>query len=316
MKFLVTGGCGFIGSHLCDELLRRGHKVRIIDNLSTGSLSNKPPRAELIEGDIRDALALASGLADADACFHLAAVASVNESNRNWVETHRVNQTATITLFDLARARTKSERPKPIVYASSAAVYGDHGSRPIHEQVIAKPLSAYGADKLGCDHHASIAGHVHGLPVVGLRFFNVYGPRQRPDSPYSGVISIFCDRIARGKSVTIFGDGHQTRDFIYVSDVVDALILAMDKASSNPSLFNICTGQETSIQTLAAMIARLLGERPHLIYQSARPGDIRTSVGDPTRAFEVLGFLAHTPLEFGLAATLEGMIGRELALAK
>lgn len=316
MKFLVTGGCGFIGSHLCDELLRQGHKVRIIDNMSTGSLANKPAGAELIKGDIRDRVALASALADADACFHLAAVASVDKSNRNWVETHRVNQTATIALFDLARATTKSERPKPIVYASSAAVYGDRGSQPIHEQVSAMPLSAYGADKLGCDHHASVAGRVHGLPVVGLRFFNVYGTRQRPDSPYSGVISIFCDRIAAGKSVTIFGDGHQTRDFIYVSDVVEALILAMNKVSVNPSVFNICTGQETSIQTLARIISRLLGERPCWTYQPARPGDIRTSVGDPTRAFEVLGFLARTPLELGLAATLERMIHRELTLAK
>jgi UDP-glucose 4-epimerase len=316
MKFLVTGGCGFIGSHLCDELLRQGHEVRILDNMSTGSLANKPARAELIKGDIRDRAILASALADADACFHLAAVASVDESNRNWVETHRVNQTATISLFDLARATTKSERAKPIVYASSAAVYGDRGSQPIHEQVSAMPLSAYGADKLGCDHHASVAGRVHGLPVMGLRFFNVYGPRQRPDSPYSGVISIFCDRIAAGKSVTIFGDGHQTRDFIYVSDVVEALILAMDKVSVNPSVFNICTGQETSIQTLARIISRLLSETPRSTYQPARPGDIRTSVGDPTRAFEVLGFLARTPLELGLAATLERKIHRELTLAK
>ena len=316
MKFLVTGGCGFIGSHLCDELLRQGHDVRIIDNMLTGSLANKPARAELIKGDIRDRVALAAALEDADACFHLAAVASVDELNRHWVETHRVNQTATIALFDLARATTKSERPKPIVYASSAAVYGDRGSQPIHEQVPGMPLSAYGADKLGCDHHASVAGRVHGLPVVGLRFFNVYGPRQRPDSPYSGVISIFCDRIAAGKSVTIFGDGHQTRDFIYVSDVVEALLLAMDKVSVNPSVFNICTGQETSIQTLARIISRLLGERPCWTYQSPRPGDIRTSVGDPTRAFEVLGFLARTPLEQGLAATLETMMHRELTLAK
>jgi len=316
MRFLVTGGCGFIGSHLCDELLRQGHKVRIFDNLSTGLLANKPARAEFIEGDIRDRAALASALMDTDACFHLAAVASVDESTRNWVDTHRVNQTATITLFDLARATTNSRLPKPVVYASSAAVYGDQGSEPIDEKASAMPISAYGADKLGCDHHASVAGRVHGLPVTGLRFFNVYGPRQRPESPYSGVISIFCDRMAAGQSVTIFGDGHQTRDFVYVSDVVEALILAMDKVSPDASLFNICTGQNTSIQTLARTISRLLGKIPRWDYQPARLGDIQTSVGDPTRAYEVLGFLARTPLESGLAAILEKMMHRELILAK
>jgi UDP-glucose 4-epimerase len=323
MKFLVTGGCGFIGSHLCDDLLRLGHQVRIFDNMSTGQLSNKPAGAELIEGDIRDRIALGRALADVDGCFHLAAVASVAESNRNWIETHEINQTATIALFDLARATANACYPKPIVYASSAAVYGDHGSRPITERASAEPLSAYGADKLGCDHHARVARHVHGVPVTGLRFFNVYGPRQRPESPYSGVISIFCDRLAAGESVTIFGDGHQTRDFIYVSDVANALILAMDRVSTSvlmdrssvdPLVLNICTGRQTSIRALATLISQLLGKIPRWSYQPERPGEIRTSVGDPTKAREVLGFSANTPLESGLAATLQSVMRDEPAL--
>jgi UDP-glucose 4-epimerase len=318
MKFLVTGGCGFIGSHLCDDLLRLGHTVRIFDNMSTGQLSNKPKGAELIEGDIRDRMALGSALAAVDGCFHLAAVASVAESNRNWIETHDINQTATIALFDLARA---TAYPKPVVYASSAAVYGDHGSRPINERAFTKPLSAYGADKLGCDHHARVASLVHGVPVTGLRFFNVYGPRQRPESPYSGVISIFCDRLAAGKSVTIFGDGYQTRDFIYVSDVVNALILAMDRASTGaalvdrssgkPLVLNVCTGRQTSIRTLATVVSQLLGKKARWTYQPERPGEIRTSVGDPTRARQVLGFSAQTSLESGLAATLQSIMRDE-----
>lgn len=315
MKYLVTGGCGFIGSHLCDELLRQGHQVCIFDNMSTGLLANKPQKAELIEGDIRDRAALASALAEVDACFHLAAVASVEESHRDWVATHEINQTATITLFDLARTTAKSGSPKAIVYASSAAVYGDHGSQPLHEQVPATPRSAYGADKLGCDHHASVAAHVHGLPVIGLRFFNVYGPRQRSDSPYSGVISIFCDRIGAGEAVTIFGNGQQTRDFIYVSDVVKALLLAMTNVSRVSSVFNVCTGHETTIQTLATLISQLLGEKPRWNFQPERLGDIRTSIGDPSRAREVLGFSASVPLELGLAATLQRTMDRELVLA-
>jgi UDP-glucose 4-epimerase len=324
MKFLVTGGCGFIGSHLCDQLLYLGHDVRIFDNMSTGQLSNKPRDAELIEGDIRDRIALASALADVDGCFHLAAIASVVESNRNWVETHEINQTATIALFDLARGTAKGS-PKPVVYASSAAVYGDLGSRPIDETAPTMPLSAYGADKLGCDHHARVASHVHGVPIAGLRLFNVYGPRQRPESPYSGVISVFCDRLSAGKSVTIFGDGHQTRDFIFVSDVVNALILAMEKVSIakviykkpiDPLVLNICTGHQTSIRTLATMICRSLGKNPLWNYEPERSGEIRTSIGDPARAREILGFVASTSLEFGLETTLQGIVRGELSLAE
>jgi len=315
MKFLVTGGCGFIGSHLCETLLNGGHEVRIFDNMSTGLISHKPEKAELRTGDMRDRSALTDALEDVDACFHLAAIASVEQSNRDWFETHRVNQSGTITLFELASARANGKSPKPIVYASSAAVYGDLGAEPIHEHSPASPLSAYGADKLGCDQHAKVAGHVHGLPVIGLRFFNVYGPRQRPDSPYSGVISIFCDRIAHRKPVTIFGDGHQTRDFVYVSDVVEALVRAMAKVTTDAHVLNICTGRRTSVLSLVSIISAIVGERPRLIYQPSRAGEIRTSVGDPGRAHEILDFCAGVSLETGLASTLSSVASRQLVPA-
>src|SRR5580658_5449763 len=211
--YLVTGGAGFIGSHLCDALVADGHAVRVLDDLSTGKRANLPAGAELIEGDIADPAAVRQAVAGVDACFHLAAIASVARGVDDWLGTHRANLTGTITLFDELR---RQPRPVPVVYASSAAIYGDCADLPIKESATKHPLSAYGADKYGCELHARVASHVHGVPTVGLRFFNVYGPRQDPRSPYSGVISIFCERLAAGRSVTVDGDGLQSRDFVYV----------------------------------------------------------------------------------------------------
>ncbi len=176
--------------------------------------------ATLIEGDVADPAIVAQATAGVDGCFHLAAIASVEKGVTDWLGTHRANLTGTITVFDAIR-RHGSEIP--VVYASSAAVYGDAATIPIAETEPRTPLSAYGADKYGCELHARVASHVHGIPTIGLRFFNVYGPRQDPKSPYSGVISIFCERIAAGLPIKIYGDGQQTRDFIYVADVVQAL---------------------------------------------------------------------------------------------
>ena len=221
--FLVTGGAGFIGSHLCDALIARGDTVRVLDDLSTGHRSNLPAPATLIEGDVANPAIVALAMAGVDGCFHLAAIASVEKGITEWLGTHNANVTGTITVLDAIRRQgTKI----PVVYASSAAVYGDAATVPIAETEPRMPLSAYGADKYACELHARVASHVHGIPTVGFRFFNVYGPRQDPKSPYSGVISIFCERIAAGVPIDIFGDGQQTRDFIYVLDVVAALLAA------------------------------------------------------------------------------------------
>ncbi len=235
----------------------------------------------------------------ADGCFHLAAVASVERGNIDWLGTHRTNLTGAITIFDEAR-HAASAGPIPVVYASSAAVYGDCPDLPLSEDARLRPLSAYGADKLGCELHARVAQIVHGVRTVGCRFFNVFGPRQDPKSPYSGVISIFFDRIGRGEALTIFGDGEQTRDFVYVADVVDALLRSMDHKAAEAAVFNVCTGRSTSIADLARTIGRVCDRHPTLRFEPARVGDIRVSLGVPDRALAALGFHAGTSLEDGL----------------
>jgi UDP-glucose 4-epimerase len=302
-RYLVTGGCGFIGSHLSDALLAAGHTVRILDDLSTGRIANKPAAAELFEGDVADADLVATAMRGMDGCFHLAAIASVERSNLDWCATHRTNLTGSITVFDAAR-RARPGGAIPVVYASSAAVYGETPDVPLGETSAVRPVSAYGADKLGSEQHGLVAWHVHGVPTRGLRFFNVYGPRQDPASPYSGVISIFCDRIRSGRGITIFGDGGQSRDFVFVGDVVRALLAAMAHATSGTQVHNVCTGRPTTIRELAAAIADTLGITPEITYAPPRQGDIRVSCGDPSGARAALGFAARTGFADGLARTL------------
>src|SRR4249920_1895883 len=246
VRYLATGGAGFVGSHLVEGLLESGHRVRVLDDLSTGPRRNVPAAAEFVEGDVTDAQTVERAFSDIDGCFHLAAVASVERCHREWVRGHQVNLTGTINVFDQAR-RARPDRTVPVVYASSAAVYGDCRVVGVGEEYPAAPLSAYGADKAACEFHARIAGAVHGVPTAGLRFFNLYGPRQDPRSPYSGVISIFADRLLRGRPIEIFGDGEQVRDFTYVGDAVAALRRAMDAASTEAPVLNICTGRGTSV---------------------------------------------------------------------
>ncbi len=300
--YLVTGGCGFIGSHLADALLEQGHAVRVLDDLSTGKTSNIQNAAELLVGDVADQRVVARAMDGVTGCFHLAAVASVERGNRDWVGTHATNLTGTITVFDAARkARV------PVVYASSAAVYGDPRMLPLAETAPTAPLSAYGADKLGCELHARVGGLVHAVPSTGLRFFNVYGPRQDPLSPYSGVISIFCERLRAGEEVVVFGDGTQTRDFVYVGDVARALLSAMRAASCEARVFNVCTGRSTGLLDLVGAIAATLGVSPRIAFAPARPGDIQASLGDPTSARDGLGFSARTSLRDGLAITVRSL---------
>ena len=298
--YLVTGGCGFIGSHLADALLARGHAVRVLDDLSSGKRANLQDAAELIEGDVADPATVAEMMRGVAGCFHLAAIASVERGHQDWLGTHRVNLSGTIAVLNAAR-----EAGIPVVYASSAAVYGENPALPLAEDAATLPLSAYGADKLACELHARVAGLVHGVPTTGLRFFNVYGPRQDPLSPYSGVISIFCERLRAGQDVVVFGDGGQTRDFVFVADVVRALLAGLRAASCQPRVFNVCTGRATSLLDLVAAIADTLGVDPAITFGPARPGDVRASLGDPTAARVALGFDARTRLQEGLASTLD-----------
>jgi UDP-glucose 4-epimerase len=295
---LVTGGCGFIGSHLCAALIARGDAVRVLDDLSTGCRANLAPGAELVVGDVADPASVRAAMAGVDGVFHLAAIASVQRCTEDWLGTHRVNLGGTIAVLDAARA---GQAPVPVVYASSAAVYGEVEALPIAEDAPCRPLSAYGADKLGSELHARVAGSVHGVPTMGLRFFNVFGPRQDPRSPYSGVISIFCDRFARGEGVEIHGDGGQTRDFIAVGDIVAGLLAGLAAASTEAPVLNLCTGRATSVLELARTIAGLCGVAPAIRHGPARPGEIRHSVGSAERARAVLGLGPPRGLAEGLA---------------
>jgi UDP-glucose 4-epimerase len=242
-RFVVTGGCGFIGSHLIERLVAEGHQVSVVDDLSTGKRENLPEGVKLFVGDVADRRLMAEAMAGAEGCFHLAAVASVQKGNEDWLGTHRSNLTGAITVFDVARECGKI----PVVYASSAAVYGDNQALPLTETAATAPLSAYGADKLGCELHGRVATLIHGVPTTGFRFFNVFGPRQDPSSPYSGVISIFANRLLKDEPLTVFGDGKQSRDFVFVSDVVDHLMAAMASPSPTARVFNVCTGRATTL---------------------------------------------------------------------
>jgi UDP-glucose 4-epimerase len=300
--FLVTGGAGFIGSHLTDALLASGAHVRILDDLSTGKRAQVDPRCELVVGDVADAALLRAAMHGTAGCFHLAAIASVARGNADWRGTHRINQSGSIAVFEAARDAGRL----PVVYASSAAVYGDLGGATAREDAVCVPRTAYGADKLGSELHARVAWQVHGVPTLGLRFFNVYGVRQDPSSPYSGVVSVFAARLARGEALPLHGDGSQTRDFVHVGDVVAHLRAAMRTLRTAPGarVLNVCTGRATSIRDLGGVLARLFGTAPAFAPGPARPGDIARSLGDPAQAVAALGIAAATTLEQGLAQTV------------
>lgn len=297
MEILVTGGCGFIGSHLVDRLVADGHRVRVLDNLSTGKRENLNPAATLNVGDVADTELVQALSAMADAVFHLAAVASVEACRTDWLASHRTNLTGTVTVLDAA-ARA---RRIPVIYASSAAIYGDNPALPLAETATPSPRSAYGLDKLSAEHYANIAWEFHGVPSTGLRFFNVYGPRQDPSSPYSGVISKFMSNAEKNLPLTFFGDGEQTRDFIYVGDIVDLLMAAWQHVHG-ANIYNGCTGNRTSLKELAAAVGVATGTSPTTTHAEARAGDIRHSAGSPHKATAELGFTATTPLAQGLAA--------------
>lgn len=299
-NYLVTGGCGFIGSHLVENLLSDGHRVRILDDLSTGRLTNVPPQCDIVVGTVTDSKTVRDCMRDIDGCFHLAAITSIQEVNEDWLRTHRVNLTGTINIFDAAR-----NNKIPIVYASSAAVYGDSAEMPLKESSAVSPLVAYGADKYGSELHARVASLVHGVPTTGLRFFNVYGPRPGPVPTYPGVISIFVNLILSGNALTIFGDGEQTRDFIYVGDVVRFLRASMTNINRTPAVFNVCTGESVTVNQLAKIVLTIFAQQGQVVRRSSRKWDIRGSVGDPSYAKKMLGVTAKQSLTSGLRILIE-----------
>jgi len=301
--FLVTGGCGFIGSHLASTLIAEGHRVRVLDDLSVGKPDGAPSGAELLVGDVSEPETVRAAFDGIAGCFHLAAVASVQESGANQHKATRTNLLGTISILDAAR-RTAGT---PVVYASSAAVYGDQPVLPANEAAPAKPISSYGVDKLGCETHARVAGAVAGVPTMGLRFFNVYGPRLPRSSPYSGVIAAFCDSLLHRRPITIYGDGSQTRDFIFIDDVIAALIRAMERTTTGAPVLNVSTGIPTSIHDLARLLATLTGADCDIQYAPAQDGDIRHSTGSTRAAFDVLGWRAQVPVETGLQRMLDSM---------
>jgi UDP-glucose 4-epimerase len=307
--WLITGGCGFIGSHLADRLVRAKDRVIVLDDLSSGRTDNLPPAAEFVKGDIRDASLVPRLLREADGCFHLAAIASVARSNEDWAGTHSVNLTGTINILDAARHARPDGRKVRVVYASSAAVYGDCPDMPLAETAPTRPLTAYGADKLGCELHGRVADYVHGVPNVGMRFFNVFGPRQDPASPYSGVIAIFAKAVLEGRTPRILGDGKQIRDFIFVDNVVDALVAAMGRQDLRCDVFNVCTGHSTSIEALARLIFEACGAPAKIDYGPARGGDIRESLGNPARLKSILQVTPSILVADGMRRTLDWMRG-------
>lgn len=289
---LVTGGAGFIGSHLAEALVERGDRVRVVDNLSSGRRENLKAvanRIELVEADAGEA-------GDAETIIHLAALTSVPYSVAHPFETYTQNVATTVRLLASA-ARGATRR---FILASSTAVTGD-GAVPTPEEAPPAPASPYAVSKLACELYARTFSESHGLEIIVLRLFNVYGPRQDPASPYSGVISRFADRLRRGESLSVFGSGQQTRDFIHVSDVVAALLRAADAPSEAcGAIYNIGSGTAVSILELAALMARLAGTTARITHRPARTGDILHSCADVRLARSALGFSARTKMEEGL----------------
>lgn len=305
MKILVTGGAGFIGSHLVDRLVALGHDVRVLDDLSTGkeaNLAGVRSRIELVVGDVRDAAAVRRAMEGVELVYHEAAVVSVQRSVETPAETLGVNAGGTLQV--LCGAREAGARR--VVLASSAAVYGSLGEGARQETDPTLPDSPYGLEKLASEHYLRMWHALYGLETVALRYFNVFGPRQDPSSPYSGVTSIFADRIRRGVAPTIYGDGEQTRDFVYVANVVEANVRAGFGAVQHGT-FNVGCGVSTSLNRLLAAMAEAAGVRSVPSYGPARAGDIRHSLADIERARSELGYAPAVDVASGLQRLLASL---------
>ncbi len=306
MRALVTGGAGFIGSHISERLLAEEHAVRVFDNFSSGKRANLVPlggRAEIVEADVRDAAALEKAMEGCDVVFHEAAVVSVPYSVAHPQETHDVNIQGTLNVLQAARARGV----KRVVFACSAAVYGDAAAVPNVETMPPAPMSPYGVEKITGEYYLQTWSKLYGVDTVSLRYFNVFGPRQDPTSAYSGVISIFVDRALKNERPTIFGDGEQYRDFVYVDNVVDANIRAATAPASKVSgrAYNVACGGKTTLKQLLATIEGIVGTKLGATFAAGRAGDIRESVADISRIRQELGYEPRVGLEEGLRRLIE-----------
>ncbi len=301
--YLVTGGAGFIGSHICEALLEQGHAVRVLDNLSSGRLENLAGLdVELIQGDIRDSDACSRALGGVDGVFHEAAQVSVPASVEDPLLCYDVNVTGTLRLLEAARAAGVGR----IVFAASSAAYGESEELPKHEALLPAPCSPYASGKVAGEHLLRTFGRCYGMHTVSLRYFNVFGPRQADDSPYSGVIAKFARILLDGGVPTIFGDGSQTRDFIYGTDVARANLLAMEAELPEPGwVFNIGGGEAISLNQLYETMAAEAGVRCAANRGPERAGDVRHSCADVELAAHFLGFKRQIPWREGLVRTLE-----------
>jgi UDP-glucose 4-epimerase len=304
MKALVTGGAGFIGSHIAERLVRSGHEVVVLDNFTSGkrqNLASFESDVRVLEGDIRDPEHVARAAEGCDVIFHEAAIVSVPYSVDHPLETHDVNILGTLRVLEAARAA----KVRRVVFASSAAIYGDEPTLPKVETMLPSPIAPYGVEKVTAEHYLRAYSVLYGVETVALRYFNVFGPRQDPSSPYSGVISVFVDRALGNKTLTIFGDGMACRDFVYVGDVVDANVAAATREGVSGEVFNIARGARTTLDELAAMLGRVVGRPLSVAHAAPRAGDIVESVADVTRARVRLGFQAAVSVEEGLAKLVE-----------
>ena len=304
-KALVTGGCGFVGSHLARRLTQ-DFEVVVLDNLSSGkreNIADVQGKVKLIVGDVRDATAVRKAIRGCSYVFHLAAQVSVENATKNPMEDASVNITGTLNLLEHAK---KCEK---IIIYSSAAVYGEPIQTPIREEHPRNPINMYGVSKLASETYAYTYHKIYGLPVTILRPFNIYGPGQRRESQYSGVITTFAEKIENGDAPVIHGDGTQTRDFVHVSDVVEASILAAESEKATGQTFNVGTGKATTINQLANTMIKIVGKNLKPTHTKPRKGDIKHSVADITKIQKTLGYKPKTTLTQGLKKTINMVKG-------
>jgi Nucleoside-diphosphate-sugar epimerases len=301
-NYLVTGGAGFIGSHLVEELARRGERVRVVDNLSTGKRQNIAhlTSVEFVEADLADLEVARRAVTGVDYVLHQAAIPSVPRSVQDPITSNRANIDASLNILVAAR----DAGIKRLVYAGSSSAYGDTPTLPKVETMPTAPLSPYALQKLVAEQYCQIFTRLYGLETVTIRYFNVFGPRQDPSSPYSGVISLFISALCEGGQPTIYGDGEHTRDFTYVANVVDGVLRACTAAGASGEVINVATGGRISLNTLFKTIRELVNARVEPIYAPPRPGDVKDSQADISKASRVLGYAPIVSFEEGLSRTV------------
>jgi UDP-glucose 4-epimerase len=303
-SYLVTGGAGFIGSHLADALLQRGESVRVVDSFITGNRKNLEAlsgHVELVEGDLADPGVAREAVAGVDYVLHQAAIPSVPRSVADPLTSHRANVDATLQLLLAAR----DGGVKRVVYAGSSSAYGDAPALPKREDMPTAPLSPYALQKLIGEQYMQMFTELYGLETVTIRYFNVFGPRQDPSSPYSGVIALFATALLAGNPVTIVGDGEQTRDFTYISNVVDGVLRAVTAPDAAGEVINVATGRQISINQLAQTLGVVTGTTLPPVHAEARAGDVRDSLADISKARQLLGYEPEVDLEEGLRRTVD-----------